>query len=243
LTQDLQVDVLAVGVHPDDVELGLGGLLHKLSASGYSVGILNLTRGEMSTNGNIEQREREAAEASRILGIARRETAALPDSAIANIRDQQMEIIPFLRSFRPRLLLSLMSEDRHPDHHAAHELMRDAAFFAGLARLDTGQKPYRPPHIYYYHPYHESSLDPAMVVDITAHIEAKLAAIQAYESQFHNPTRPGNGNGTYIGSAGFWESIRHRAAYWGRRAGFEYGEPLFAAGPLGVHLPPGLEKP
>lgn len=235
------MDVLAVGVHPDDVELGIGGLLHKLAASGYSVGILNLTRGEMSTNGSVEQREQEAAEAARILGVARRETASLPDSAIANTREQQLEIIPHLRSFRPRMLLTLMTEDRHPDHHAAYELVRDAAFFAGLARIDTGQPPHRPPCTYYYHPYHESSLDPAMVVDISGHLEAKLAAIQAYGSQFHNPSKPGNGNGTYIGSLGFWESIRHRAAYWGRRAGFEYGEPLFAAGPLGVMLPPGLE--
>lgn len=234
------VDVLAVGAHPDDVELGIGGILHKLASHGYSVAILDLTRGEMSSRGTVEERAAEAAEAARILGVARRENAGLPDSGVANTQEYQRRVIPYVRAFRPRMLMATMARDRHPDHHRAHELVRDAAYFAGLARIDTGQAPYRPSVVYYYHPYYEDS-QPTLVVDISDHFEAKMASLRAHASQFHNPDY--SGVQTFISSASFWESIQTRAAYWGSRIRAKYGEPLYTDGTMGVAFPPGLEKP
>lgn len=237
----MNVDVLAVGAHPDDVELGIGGLLHKLAQHGHTVGILDLTRGEMSTRGSIEERDAEARDAARILGAVRRENAGLPDGAVANTHEQQMRTIFFIRAHRPRILIALMDDDRHPDHRAAHALVRDAAYFSGLARIDTGQEPYRPLITYFYHPYYEDRAAPALVVDISDHFEAKTEALRAHKSQFHNPDYPGEP--TFISSPEFWESIRTRAAYWGGLVHVKYGEPLYAPGPIGVVLPPGLEPP
>ena len=235
----MNVDVLAVGAHPDDVELGIGGLVHKLAQRGHTVGILDLTRGEMSTRGTVEERDAEAQEAARILGVALRENAGLPDGAVANTHEQQMRTLFFLRAHRPRILIAPMDNDRHPDHRAAHALVRDAAYFSGLARIDTGQEPYRPPVVYYYHPYYEDRAAPAIVVDISDHFEAKTEALRAHKSQFFNPDY--SGAPTFISSPEFWEGIQTRAAYWGALVHVKYGEPLYAPGPIGVVLPPGIE--
>lgn len=233
------VDVLAVGAHPDDVELGIGGLVCKLAQQGYRVGILDLTRGEMSSRGTVDERAREAANAARILGVACRENAGLPDGAVANTTEQQRAVIPFIRALRPRVLLAPMDDDRHPDHRAAHAVVRDAAYFAGLARIDTGHEPYRPPVQYYYHPYYEASV-PQMIVDISEQFDAKIESLRAHASQFYNPAY--EGRATYISSPTFWESIKVRAAYWGARINVSYGEPLYAEGPIRIALPPGLDQ-
>ena len=234
------VDVLAVGAHPDDVELGVGGLIHKLTTHGFSVGILDLTRGEMSTRGTVEERACEAEMAARVLGVAQRANAGLPDGGIANTMAQQRAVIPFLRAFRPAVLLTTMDGDRHPDHRAAHHLLRDADYFAGLARIETGQEPCRAPHAYCFQPYFEDEIPPRFVIDTTGHFEAKMESIAAHRSQFFNPDYPGRE--TFISSEAFWESIRTRAAYWGRQIGAEYGEPLCATRPVAVRFPPGLEE-
>ncbi|MBN2309926.1 MAG: bacillithiol biosynthesis deacetylase BshB1 [Candidatus Hydrogenedentes bacterium] len=236
----MTVDVLAVGAHPDDVELGVGGMLHKLTQSGRSAAVLDLTAGEMSTRGSVDERRIEAQRAAGILGVAERAIASLPDGALANTPEQRREVIPFLRRFRPRIILAPMREDRHPDHVAAHGLVRDANFFAGLVKIDTGQEPHRAQRIYYYHPYYGGREMPPFVVDISEHFEAKLDALRAHASQFHNPAYPGRA--THISSPEFWESIRTKAAYWGDRIGVRYGEPLFSDGPAGIALPPGLES-
>jgi bacillithiol biosynthesis deacetylase BshB1 len=230
--------VLAVGAHPDDVELGVGGTLHNLAQRGFAVGILDLTRGEMSTRGTVEERAVEAANAAQLLGAARRENAGIPDAAVANTNQLQLAVIPFIRAFRPKTLIVPMRDDRHPDHAAAYHLMRDAAFFAGLAKIETGHDPFRPQFIYYYHPYYESPATPQLVVDITGSFDAKLAAIRAHTTQFYNPGKPGPQ--TYISTQSFWEGIRIRAVYWGSRIGVGYGEPLYFDGPIGVAVPPSL---
>ncbi len=231
----MSVDVLAIGAHPDDVELGVGGLLHKLVSRGKSVAVLDLTQGELGTRGTPEQRLREAQEASRLLGIAARDNAGLPDGAIANTAEQQRRLIPFIREYRPQVILAPMSVDRHPDHHAAHRLVLDANYLAGLERIDTGQARHRATHLYYYHPYAESAM-PTFIVDISEHFEAKMAAVRAHESQFYNPN--GTEPETYISSKAFWESIEKRAAYWGSRINAAYGEALYADGPVRLDLLP-----
>ncbi len=234
-----EVDVLAVGAHPDDAEIGIGGILAKLVRRGYIVGMLDLTRGEMSSRGTVEERAIEGKEAARILGAACRCNAGLPDGAVLNTPEQRLAVIPFIRKFRPRLLLATMAHDRHPDHHHAHALVRDAAYFSGLARIETGQPPFRPPRTYYYHPYFEDHAAASAIVDISDHFEVKLEALRAHASQFYNPEY--EGPKTLISSEQFWESIRTRAAYWGNRIGVAYGEVLCGDGPLGLDLPPGLE--
>ncbi len=234
----MNVDVLAVGAHPDDVELGVGGLLHKLTQRGLNVAILDLTRGEMSSRGTVEERASEAARGAAILGVAQRENAELPDGGVANTREQQSRVIPFIRRFRPRVLLATMDSDRHPDHRAAHALVRDAAYFSGLKRIETDAEPYRPLVIYYYHPYFEDGTPP-LIVDISEHFEVKLEALRAHASQFFNPSY--EGAPTFISTSSFWESIRTRAAYWGTRINSAYGEALYAPGPVALDIPPGLE--
>jgi N-acetylglucosamine malate deacetylase 1 len=238
--EEQKADILAVGAHPDDVEIGIGGILHKLSAAGYRVAILDLTRGEMGTRGTVEERAEEAAEAARILGAVARENAELPDGALANNTDQQRVIIPFIRKYRPQLLISPMTPDRHPDHIAAHGLVRDANFYAGLQRIETGQERYRIPKVLFYTPYYDFEISPHFVVDITGHLEAKLDALRAFKSQFHNPDH--KGPATLISSKEFWNTITARAVYWGSRAGVIHAEPLYAQGLAALDLPPGLEK-
>lgn len=233
----MSVDILAIGAHPDDVELGIGGLLHKLAQQGRTTAILDLTRGESSTRGSIEERARESAAAAEILGLTARENAALPDGGLTNTPEMRRAIIPFLRRFRPRMILAPMAPDRHPDHTAAHYLAQDTNFLAGLRSIDTGQEPHRTARLYFYYPYQDGT--PDLIVDISDHLEAKLASIRAHASQFYNPDYLGPE--TMIASKTFWDSITTRAAYWGNRAGVTYGENLYAPGPIAVDLPPGAE--
>jgi len=232
------VDVLAIGAHPDDVEVGIGGLVRKLTLAGRRVGILDLTQGEMGSRGSIDERKREASEAARILGVAERENACLPDGALANTSEMQRALVPILRRFRPHVLLAPYDNDRHPDHTAAHALVRDANYFAGLMRIESDAPAHRAPVVYYYRVYGETTA-PQFVVDISNEFEAKLDALRAYRSQFFNPDY--KGAPTYVSSEQFWESIRVKAAYWGKSIGVTYGEPLYVQTPLGVQIPPGME--
>ncbi len=233
----MKTDVLAVGAHPDDLELGVGGVLHKLCQRGYRVVILDLTRGEMGTNGTPELRLEEAAQAAKILGVAERVNAGLPDGAVANTLEHQRKVIPYIRQYRPDILLATMTPDRHPDHAAAHALVRDANYFSGLGKIDTGHERYRTPRVFYYHPYTEETT-PSLVVDISDHMEAKMASLRAHASQFYTPGSAQEP--TRIASKEFWDSIQTRAAYWGTRIARPYGEALYTDGPLAVDLLPGL---
>ncbi len=234
----MSMDVLAVGAHPDDVDLGIGGLMHKLALSGYATAILDLTQGEMGTRGTAKERFEEATEAAVRLGVSVRENAGLPDGRLENGHDQRLALIPFIRKYRPGILLAPMTPDRHPDHAAAHDLVRDANFMAGLARIETGQETWRAPTIYHYSPYHDPAGAPAFVVDISGHFEAKLHALRAFASQFHNPDY--DGKPTLIASEGFWNSIETRAVYWGNRIGVSHGEPLYTHEPVKLDLLPGF---
>jgi N-acetylglucosamine malate deacetylase 1 len=253
----LSVDVLAVGAHPDDVEVGIGGLVRKLTDDGRRVAILDLTRGEMGSRGSVRERKEEARNAAGVLGAVCRESVRLPDGALCNSAEQQRAIIPFLRKFQPDVILAPMRGDLHPDHEAAHYLVRDANHFAGLAKLDPESEwePWRAPRVYYYSVYREPAL-PALIVDVTRQFDLKVEALRAYRSQFHNPDY--EGPETYIASEQFWEAMRARAAYWGTRLvsihgvnqhtadqvnkGVLYGECLFSDVPIAVDVLPGLEK-
>jgi N-acetylglucosamine malate deacetylase 1 len=231
------VDLLAVGAHPDDVEVGIGGMVYKFAQAGQRVGILDLTRGEMGTRGTPDERAAEAAQAAKVLGVAHRAHAELPDGGIANVQEQRIEIIGWLRAFRPRVLLAPYHTDRHPDHDAAHHLIRAANYFAGLAKLETGQDPHRTPTVYYYRVYGDST-PPQIAVNISVEFDVKIRALQSYQSQFHNPEYAGAP--TYVSSEAFWQSIETRARYWGQRIGVTYAETLYADEPIALDFPPGI---
>lgn len=237
----MKVTVLAVGAHPDDVELGVGGLLIKLARHGVSTGILDLSRGERASRGNAEERAREAAAAAKILGVVVRENAELPDGGIADTPEQRSIVAQYIRDLQPQILLAPMTPDRHPDHAAAATLARSACFEAGLHRAQLSGAPFRPQAVYGYTPYSELNRTPEIVVDISEYLDEKLRALACHASQFHaeNPSGPE----TYISSRLFWENIRHRAAYWGGRVGVKFGEPLHGDTPMRFDLLPELPLP
>jgi N-acetylglucosamine malate deacetylase 1 len=227
------VDILAVGAHPDDVELGAGGALMALAARGYRFAILDLTRGEAGTRGSAEGRAHEKAEAARILGAASRESLDLGDGNLRTDRAAELEVIEVVRRLRPRLVFAPLAFDRHPDHLRAARLVNDAAFYSGLATIETGLPPHRPQHIVSY--LSSFLAPPTFLIDISSVFERKLEALRAYRSQFHDPvsTQPE----TYISTRGFLDGVTTRAATLGRIAGVAYAEGFVSA------LPPRLEDP
>ena len=230
-------DVLAVGAHPDDVEVGVGGIVAKLVKQGRRVAILDLTQGELGTRGTIEERHAEAQSAAAILGVAQRVNAKLYDGSLANVRPMQAIVAHFIRELRPRILICPMHTDRHPDHDAAHNLLRDANYFAGLQKIDVALEPHRASHVYYYRVYGEST-PPSALIDISDVFETKLAALRAYKSQLFNPQY--EGAATFVSSEAFWNSIRVRAEYWGARIGVKYAEPIYSDAPIALTTLPGL---
>jgi bacillithiol biosynthesis deacetylase BshB1 len=232
--------VLAIGAHPDDVELGVGGLLVKLATDGFSTGILDLSRGERASRGTPEQRAAEATAAAAILRVSVRENAGLPDGGIADTPEQRQQVAGFIRRLQPEIILAPMAPDRHPDHAAAAALVRAACFEAGLHRSSVQGVPFRPNAIYGYTAYFELPRSPEIVIDITGVFETKLDALRCYRSQFH--LEGAEGPETYVSSLRFWENIRHRAAYWGHRVGVDFGEPLYLEGPMKLDLLPELRS-
>lgn len=234
----MAVDVLAIGAHPDDVELGVGGLMALCASQGLSTAILDLTRGEMSSRGTPKEREHEAAAAAKILSVSDRENAHLPDGGIQNTQEQQRILIPILRRLAPRVLMTHHHADRHPDHRAAHDLVRDANYFAGLSAIEGEDPPHRASELYYFHPYYQGTEAPSIVIDVSEHMETKLEALRAHKSQFHNPDY--GGTETMVSSSSFWEGIRTRAAFWGNSAGVPYAEALYIDGPVKLNGLPGV---
>lgn len=235
---DQTIDVLALGAHPDDADLGVGGTLLTLARQGHTTGIIDLTEGELGSRGTPGERVDEGLEAARRLGLSHRSSARLPDGGIQNIDGQRRALIPIIRKLRPKVLLVHEPPDRHPDHIAAAQLSRDANFFAGVTSIGTAEEPYRAPTVIGFRPYYDDDHEPELIMDISDVFEEKLEALRAYKSQFYNPEY--KGPKTFIASEGFWQSIETRARYWGQRAGFKFGEPLFFSGPLPTRTLPGL---
>lgn len=216
----LPVDVLAVGAHPDDVELGCGGTLAALVRSGLTVGVLDLTRGEMGTRGTPQVRCAEAAEAARILGALFRETLDLGDGGLRTDREAELAVVDVVRRRRPRLVLAPLPSDRHPDHVRAGRLATDAAFYAGLRALATGSPAHRPQQVVYYPSTFVSEL--SFLVDVSAVFETKLAAIRAFRSQFYDPESAEPE--TFISSRAFLDGVVARARAFGRLSNVAHAE-------------------
>lgn len=221
----IKVDVLAIGAHPDDVELGCGGTLAKLISEGKKVAIVDLTQGELGTRGTNFTRAEEAAEASKILRISARENLRMKDGFIQNSEEYQMKIVTMIRKYQPEIVLSNAIDDRHPDHAKASKLVSDACFLSGLVKIETvlegnNQQPWRPKHIFNYIQW--KNITPDFVIDITDFMQKKIDACLAYKTQFYDPnsTEPI----TPIATKDFLESLTYRAQDLGRLSGVDFAE-------------------
>jgi bacillithiol biosynthesis deacetylase BshB1 len=236
-----EVDVLAFGPHPDDIELGCGGTLLKLVDRGYRVALVDLTRGEMSTRGTVEMRAAEAAVAAKVLGATARENLGLPDGGVRNDHESRHKVVEAIRRYRPKLVFAPYYEDRHPDHSHASELIYEAAFVAGLRRYETGQESYRPSKFMYYMRWYE--FEPTFIVDITDQYERKMEAVWSYASQFKPPDRAeaGSGDGgdpeTRLTTPEYHWKLVHQMAYYGSLIQSKYGEGFLIRGQLEMEHP------
>ena len=236
----MKVDILAIGVHPDDIELSCSGTLLSHLDQGKKVGLLDLTRGELGTRGTPELRDQEAADAARLMGASFRENLGMSDGFFQYTKDNILKIIAVIRECRPEIVLANAVRDRHPDHGRASKLIADACYYSGLAKIDTiakdgtQQRHWRPKAVYHY--IQDYYLEPDFVVDITDYMDKKLELVAAFGSQFFNPSAKEYAKEleTPISSASFWENLRAKAAVVGRPAGFDYGEGFQVSRKIGV---------
>lgn len=221
----MKLDILAIGAHPDDVEMSCGATLAKEIAGGKKVGILDLTRGELGTRGSAELREKEAARAAEILGVSVRENLGLKDGFFLNDEKAKLRVIEKIRKYRPEIVLCNAVDDRHIDHGRGSTLVSEACFLSGLSKLESTvdgstQEAWRPKHVYHYIQWKE--LSPDFVVDVTGFMEKKLEAVFAFKSQFYDasseePLTP-------ISSKNATDSLTYRNRNLGRLIGTEFGE-------------------
>ncbi len=239
--ENVKVDVLALGAHPDDVELSCGGTICLLVQQGYRVGIVDFTRGELGSRGTPELRAQEAAEASRIMGVHVRENLGIPDGHIELTPENRLRVIRVLRTYRPHILLINAPKCRHPDHCRAAKLALEASFYAGLRRIETfdeagnPQEPWRPAHVLHY--IQAVPLTPTLVVDVSSVWDCRIRALRAYRSQFfHEDYQPGEEEPqTFISQPEFWHWIEARAREYGYLIGAAYAEPfVYHHPPFGV---------
>jgi bacillithiol biosynthesis deacetylase BshB1 len=218
------LDVLAVFAHPDDAELLCGGALAKSADAGQRVGILDLTAGEMGSQGTPAQRAREAEQAAAVLGVSVRRCLGLPDSRLENGHEARTALAAVLRELRPRVVVTHWKVGRHRDHRIASELVRDACFLSALRKLDAPGDPFRPVVLAYATAFREDAGPPSFVVDVTGQIDRKIRAIEAYGSQFEGKTQAGE---VFPGGdRPLPEQIRVRAACDGSLIRVAYGEPF-----------------
>lgn len=226
---------MAIGVHPDDVELSCSGTLFKQISLGKKVGILDLSRGELGTRGSAELRLKEASKAAEIMGIDIRENLEMQDAFFQNSPENQLSIIKIIRKYRPEVVLANAIEDRHPDHGRASKLISDACFYSGLIKIQTElngqhQDRWRPKAVYHY--IQDRFIVPDFVVDVSEFVESKLEAIKAFESQFYQanskePTSP-------ISVPNMFDYIKGRMADMGRYIHVDYAEGFTVERPMGV---------
>lgn len=221
-------DAVCVGAHPDDVEIGMGATCAKLASRGKKVAIVDLTDGEPTPKGSPEIRAREAQTAAEILGIADRRTLSQSNRYLFDTVEARTELAIVLRELRPRMLFVPFAQDAHPDHIAASEIAVAARFYAKFTKTDMPGEPFYPPRLFRYSAVHMRLISaPAFVVDCSQHLEAKLDALSAYESQFSAETV----------NAGLIDVMRTTASMWGALAGVEAGEPFFSAEPIAIDSP------
>jgi N-acetylglucosamine malate deacetylase 1 len=221
----MKLDILVLAAHPDDTELGCGGTVAKHVALGHKVGVADFTRGELGTRGTIETRTKEAADSSRILGIAARENLNLKDGFFQNTREDQLAVIRVIRKYQPDIVLANAVYDRHPDHGKGAELAYDAFFLSGLTKIETtdegiAQAAWRPKAIYHY--IQSQIIKPDFIVDVSDFWDKKMESIKAFKTQFFDPNS--KEPETFISSPAFLRMVEARGIELGHAIGAKYGE-------------------
>lgn len=232
----MKLDILAIGVHPDDVELSCAGTILKHIELGKTVGILDLTLGELGTRGNATIRTQEAMRAASILGVSVREQLNMADGFFENNETNQRLIIEVIRKYQPELILCNAISDRHPDHGRAAKLTTDACFYSGLLKVETKentttQKPWRPKAVYHY--IQDNFIEPDFVIDVTAYNDKKMESIMAYSSQFFDPNS--KESQTPISSKNFIDYINAKARLFGRSINVDFAEGFTVNRYIGVN--------
>jgi bacillithiol biosynthesis deacetylase BshB1 len=221
------VDLLAFGPHPDDLEIGLGGTLARHAALGHRVGLCDLTRGEMASNGTPEERVKEADEAARVLGAVWRENLALPDRAIGSAPSHARHVAELIRQARPNTVALPYWEDRHPDHLAACAMLREGVFNAKLRKYEADGDPWQPAWVCFY--FINDSTRPSFLVDVSDFYDLKREALACYRSQF---LRAPGASETRLNSPGFNQLIESRDAQFGALAGVRFAEGIVTTDPV-----------
>jgi N-acetylglucosamine malate deacetylase 1 len=218
------VDILAIGAHPDDMELICGGTLVRANMLGRSTGILDLAAGEMASRGTPDLRAREAAQAAKVMGVSVRENLGFPDGGIQNTPDTRAKLAVVIRRLKPKIVITHSQHGRHPDHPTVAQLVRDACFVAGLKKVAPEFAPHRPLKVIHALSFREDNQKPTFVVDITESFEKKLEAIACYASQFGDAVQAGE---VYPNGEPLNDLIRHHAAHYGSLIRCRYGEPFY----------------
>ena len=218
------IDILAIASHRDDVELTCGGTLIKAARAGRRTAILDLTAGETGTRGSAAERQAEAERAAELLGVEARENLGLPDAGIVNTPETRAELARAIRKFAPRVVIAPAREGRHPDHWTTAQLVRDASFVAGLAKVAPDVPKHRPHKVLHCIAYREDNLKPTFVVDISDEFERKLEAIRCYATQFDGVLQAGE---VYPTGEPMYDVVRHQAAHYGSLIRRRYGEPFY----------------
>ena len=231
----MTVDVLAIGAHPDDIELACGGTVAKFVAEGHSVALADATEGELGTRGTAAIRAAEAQKAATILGATVRRNLGLPDGSIEVTQASLLKVITLIRELRPRILLIPHAVDRHPDHVHTHQLCREAWFYSGLRKIKTSlngddQEAHRPDNFFEFMQWFE--FDHTFVVDVSSTFEKKMESVRAHASQFHDPAS--SDPQTLLSRPDFFQKLEARARYYGQTIGVAFGEPFFSFAPVGI---------
>jgi len=234
----MQLDILAIGVHPDDVELSCSGTLINELKKGKKVGIVDLTQGELGTRGTIETRYKESAAAAKIMGVTTRENLKMRDGFFKNDEEHQLKVISIIRKYRPSIILANILHDRHPDHGRAGHLVADSCFLSGLAKIETKdekgklQERWKPAYLLHYIQdwYHE----PDILIDISDVFEQRMKAVEAYSTQFYIGEEKDKGPQTYISGPDFLESLTARARMMGKKIGVKFAEGFVSEKNIGL---------
>ena len=231
----MKLDILAIGSHPDDVELGCAGTLISEIKKGKKAGIIDLTQGELGTRGTIATRYQEAADASKIMGLSARENLKMRDGFFKNDEEHQMQLISMIRKYQPEIVIGNILEDRHPDHGRAGWMIYDSCFLSGLQQVKTkydgkAQEKWRPKMLLHY--IQDRFYEPDIILDISDVWEQKMQAIKAYKTQFHSPDA--EGPQTYISNPEFLEGLASRARLLGKRIGVKYAEGFVSKKKIGI---------
>lgn len=223
----MKVDILAIMAHPDDVELTCAGTMIAHKKMGKSIGIIDLTQGELGTNGTAQIRKEEAANAAEILGLSIRENLCLADGFFHVGEKSIKKIIQVIRKYQPSVIITNAPEDRHPDHGRGSRLVQEAIFLSGLVKIESkddqgnSQKPWRPELTFLA--IQSDYLQPDFVFDVTGFWDQKVEAIKAYKTQFSVNDKLDNAE-TFISTPRFMKFLDARAREFGQSIGVEYGE-------------------